>query len=67
MKYKGFKLETAYEADSLKKQVRVSRKGKVLGIEHTPFTKTKIALKWAELMIDIGCYPYQSTLDDYGD
>lgn len=67
MKYKGFILQTAYEADSLKKQVRVSRKGKVLGIEHTPFTKTELALKWAELMIDIGCYPYQSTLDDYGD
>lgn len=67
MKYKGFKLETAYEADSNLKQVRISRKGKVLGIEHTPFTKTKSALKWAELMIDIGCYPYQSTLDDYGD
>ena len=64
-KYKGFRLQTAYEADSNLKQVRVIRKGKVLGIEHTPFTETKLALKWAELMIDIGCYPYQSTLDDY--
>lgn len=65
MKYKGFTLQIACEADSLKKQVRVIRNGKVLGIEHTPFESVELAFKWAELMIDIGCYPYQSTLDDY--
>lgn len=65
MKYKGFTLQIACEADSLKKQVKVMKNGKVLGIEHTPFENVELAFKWAELMIGIGCYPYQSTLDDW--
>lgn len=63
--YKGFELLIACEADSLKKQIKIIRNGEVLGIEHTPFENIRLAFKWAELMIDIGCYPYQSTLDDY--
>lgn len=65
MKYKGFTLLITCEADSLKKQIKIIRNGEVLGIEHTPFENIRLAFKWAELMIDIGCYPYQSTLDNY--
>lgn len=65
MKYKECTIQIACEADSLKKQVKVMKNGKVLGIEHTPFENVELAFKWAKLMIDIGYYPYQSTLDDW--